>query len=1301
MKNLTKIFALMAMSVMSVALMAQTYTNDDATITWAFTSHESLGATTSPEDAFLSTNFSYGSNLTTPETFSTKNCKAGWAEQTLVFFKPVEAVAKNADDAAANMLEWIVTPASGITFTPDSVSITACTAGGTGDPQVTIYAVYSDQTQETIQARTNPRRPDKTGQGDGPSVYSKNLEHAVPGAFKVRLYFAGLTNTSKGAAVTNIVVTGTVSGTPAASTMYTISAAANIEAAGTVTGAGSYAEGASVTLNATPNAEYAFVNWIKASDSEWTSTDNPLVVEVSGDETYTANFKQLYTVQYGDLSSYLASTKNPLAGTFYADKNDKFTVPAYAHKYLYSANQTFVEWTDGVNTYQPGEEATLTGNITLTPVFDATTKTLANITSEFSITWNLRHSEIEYNSLQGANQQTYYTLTATIGGQKVSIPMTLDPTSGKVNNVGRSDQWTQVNDGTKFIIPAVDGLTIVANGYAAFNTSTTVAGAAITEDMLSNSGKTLTYTYEGSAESIEAVFNGQQYLSTIVVTYPVTEVIPVEGVHITGITVDGESISFPAEINSAENEYTATWAAENVYTTVPVVVASFSEGADETGLVSGTGTSRTYSFTKADRTFKLIINNLYIYEPTGDEEAVAIKHNEGAVENNIWTNGVYTMTTSGIGSSGGADFKFDANTDAPYTISVPADVVVKQFILRNFHANYSGGNGQLKTVTSTGATAYIPTKRACVCNVEGSSDPNRQYEGPAYDLIVNIEDHTAGTPIVFTMVKSAQPMGWIELTTAKETLSTPPTKTAENVTVSDNDAAILVSFDREIAEDVTATIGGQQVTAKGGGSSLLFTAWDLSYNANYTLSIAAGAIKDNYGNVTDAAINIAVNVPAKEEIVPAIYDYIVSNVDELNAALDAVEASNPTSNKTAARKTIFIKNGDYDLGSVMDGDNYLTVRWLNANNVSLIGESRDGVLIHGYSTGISNPVLNLRYGQGFYLQDLTVRNDFDYGTGDLKGVAVAIYGGNKTIMKNVRMLSDQDTQVTGERVYHEDCEIHGTVDFICGGGDNYYFHTDLVLEKSEGIYITAPSTSSATQYGYVFDHCTIKAVDEEAAATTAGKYFLGRPWQNEPRSTFLYTDMQILSAAEGWTNMSAPLISHFYEYGTEHEDAPVDLSTRKKPSISPNEYVPVLTAEEAADFTAHNVLGGEDAWDAAAQAAQVSAPQNVSVGVGELAWDAVADASSYVVLRNGEYFGNTTNIYFTVTANATYSVKAANRFGGLGAASASVYYSNSATDMETVTGDGLQVTGQKVLRDGQLLIVHHGKTYNLLGTEVK
>lgn len=709
---------------------------------------------------------------------------------------------------------------------------------------------------------------------------------------------------------------------------------------------------------------------------------------------------------------------------------------------------------------------------------------------------------------------------------------------------------------------------------------------------------------------------------------------------LTSVTVDGVSADVLTAINTGD-AYSATYSA--CYTTAPTIAAVQIDGENATvdaPIISGS----TYTYAihgsmaggTITRDYTLVLDNVHVYAATGDEESVNIKANEGTIESNVWTNGIYTFATNSLDSY---NQFFKMNGDA-YTISLPADDVVKQLIFKDCSNNYAGNDARVTAVTSTGATAYIPVE-------------NKYYhdtEGAKHDIIVNLEGHAAGTDIVITQQKKGQPMAWIQLTVVKEAPATAPVKTAESVTISDNDAVVALTFDRVIANDVTATIGSNTVTAEGGSATLYFTAWDLAYSSNNTLTIAAGAIRDAYDNSTETAIEVAVNIPAKEAVAQATYDYVVSNVSELTDAVAAVNSSNTSA--SSARKTIFIKNGNYNLGSEVGTGKSLVQ--LKCYNVSLIGESRDGVILYGETDGISNPVLNLRDKSGFYLQDLTVKNTRDYGNGQFDGgVAVAVYGGDKTIMKNVRMLSNQDTQVTGHRAYFEDCDIHGTVDFICGGGDNFYYHTDLVLENRGGNCITAPSTSSAHQWGYVFDACTIKGVDATAAATNAGSYSLGRPWQNEPRAYYLNTDMQVLCSAGGWAAMGT-LPTHFYEYNTLHNGSAVDLSGRQNSSTSTNHYTPILSAQEAAEFTVHNVLGGTDAWDAQADAAQVAAPQNISANGRTLKWNAVSDALLYVVLKDGEYVANTISTTYEVAEDGVYTIKAANKFGGLGAASAAV-----------------------------------------------
>ena len=757
-------------------------------------------------------------------------------------------------------------------------------------------------------------------------------------------------------------------------------------------------------------------------------------------------------------------------------------------------------------------------------------------------------------------------------------------------------------------------------------------------------------------------------------------------ISLTRVTVDGAVVDVLADINNSETGYTATVA--SCYTSKPTVAAVQIDEMNATvgePIVDG----NTYTYTihgsigggTITRDYTLVLNNVHIYTPTGKETAVAIKNGEGELAGGVWTNGVYTLTTTSL--DGGMNGKFKLN-GKDYTLTVPADVVVKQFIIKDFSNNYEKNTtDHLASVSSDGATIYIPTKNNCWHSSEGSP----------YDLVVNIEGHQAGKPIAFSFSqRTGQPLGWFQLTTTHEDPKTAPVKTAESVTINDNDAVVALTFDRVIANDVTATIGDKTVTAQGGAATLYFTAWDLAYASSNTLTIAERAVKDEYGNVTNAAIKVAVNIPAKEAVKKAGYDHVVSTIEQLMEAFAEVNASNTSA--TAARKTIFIKNGEYNLGTEVGTDKSLVQ--LTCYNVSLIGESRDGVILYGETKGISNPVLNLRDRTGFYLQDLTVKNTFDYGLETLKGVAVAIYGGDKTIMKNVRMLSNQDTQVTGHRAYFEDCAIHGTVDFICGGGDNYYYHTDLVLENRKGNVIAAPSTIASHRWGYVFDHCTIKPM-EGATAVEDGSYYLGRPWQHEPRANFLHTKMEVLPNAAGWTTMST-LPTHFYEYDSrDGSNAVVDLSGRTNSPSSTNKYKPILNDEEAAAFTVRNVLGGTDAWDAAALAAQVDAPTNVVLKGADMTWDDEEDAMLYVVFKDGKFLAQTTATTYSLTESGQYTVKAANRFGGLGAASKAVTYKATATGMENAE-EAVQCT--KVMKDGQLLILRDGKTYTIIGKQL-
>jgi len=122
----------------------------------------------------------------------------------------------------------------------------------------------------------------------------------------------------------------------------------------------------------------------------------------------------------------------------------------------------------------------------------------------------------------------------------------------------------------------------------------------------------------------------------------------------------------------------------------------------------------------------------------------------------------------------------------------------------------------------------------------------------------------------------------------------------------------------------------------------------------------------------------------------------------------------------------------------------------------------------------------------------------------------------------------------------------------------------------------------------------------------------------------------------------------------------VDLSGRQNSPTSTNSYNPVLTAEEAAEYNLRNVLGGTDSWLPTEETAVSGAP-TVTLRGRTLSWADLDDARCYVIFRDGQYLDNVTATSYDVTEQGTYTVRSANRNGGLGGSSLPVRYATEVT----------------------------------------
>ena len=380
--------------------------------------------------------------------------------------------------------------------------------------------------------------------------------------------------------------------------------------------------------------------------------------------------------------------------------------------------------------------------------------------------------------------------------------------------------------------------------------------------------------------------------------------------------------------------------------------------------------------------------------------------------------------------------------------------------------------------------------------------------------------------------------------------------------------------------------------------------------------------------------------------------YVVKagDVGSLLSTINLISAKN--SSADASRAYIFLPNGLYDLG-----DAVLTT--ISGYNISLIGDSRDGVIIRNMPTveGIQANATIRNMSTNLYMQDLTLQNDFDSYNSGSKGVAVALWERNssRTICKNVRLLSYQDTYYTNSdsQFYFEGGESHGCVDYICGSGDVFFKGVTLVCEsrsateeKNGNSTIAAPYPGDGVQKGYVFDGCTID--------NKAKEFNFGRAWGGKPKLTFLNTILrqpdEIIGTRFTVAGMNV-VADDFNEYNSLDEEGNVVSPASNIVGFSYNgtinEQETILSDEEAQAYTLDNVFAD---WQPAELTVQLEAPVAI-LSNGTLTWEPVEGASAYAIFRNGTFEAlvvDATEYTITAEADDVLSISTANPMGGFG-----------------------------------------------------
>lgn len=503
-----------------------------------------------------------------------------------------------------------------------------------------------------------------------------------------------------------------------------------------------------------------------------------------------------------------------------------------------------------------------------------------------------------------------------------------------------------------------------------------------------------------------------------------------------------------------------------------------------------------------------------------------------------------------------------------------------------------------------------------------------------------------------------------------------------------------------------------------------------------------GIFKDIYGMTCQQTISITLNITKVENSYEHhTFDFIVGEEGngDINEAIKAAngKAEGKIYNNTKAdgqRYYIFVPDGNYQLtGNTtiscstdpkdapkdekgkpktdMNGQNN-GITEIVKSNISLIGQSKEGVRIWnhpivegiGYTATINLPKLEGKTIEDFYVQDLTLENKFDYW-GSMSeqnasgaGRAVVFWDrGNRTVMKNVSLLSWQDTYYSDNsnanyRGYFEGCDLAGVVDWICGNGDIWFERCNLIHRDRTGNNITAPSTEVGQEWGYVFNNCNIKVENEDPLKFKDQNWTLARPWNNSPACTFINTKMYTQPRKYGWTKMTAGLKLRFHEFKSmDGYGNPIPLETRSLAACTPAPGSDDCILTDTTGYNIRNAMSGTDAFDPQILCRQIDAqsglqsnksseeevdkekaePKNhivwedkITINDNLLQWETIPEALCYFLFKKNEKTGkwmykeNTieNQINLNDYGNGYYCIRAANQRGGLGAATKEMQY---------------------------------------------
>ena len=308
--------------------------------------------TKSPKNGFSLVSVNTGDLKYSLKTSQTTKDKDG-NKMVMAGFGPV---------GSTKAVEWTVKPSKGLTFTPTSISTYVNRFGTDAENGVTVTAKLSNGTSVDL-GNFTALRDNKTTADD---KYSKNenltnhIAIQLTAEQQAQLTSAeGFTlsctvgvGSTKQQGFADVHINGLLNGTVQQVEQYTLSAAVSTVGAGTVkvSPAGTVFDAeTSITVTATKNFGYKFVNWTDANN-QVVSTDEAYTFSISTNTALKANFEKIntYALNYkveGGAKDYMISASpvpTVVEGKNMYEEGTEVTLTASSNDIL-----TFTNWNDG------------------------------------------------------------------------------------------------------------------------------------------------------------------------------------------------------------------------------------------------------------------------------------------------------------------------------------------------------------------------------------------------------------------------------------------------------------------------------------------------------------------------------------------------------------------------------------------------------------------------------------------------------------------------------------------------------------------------------------------------------------------------------------------------------------------------------------------------------------------------------------------------------------------------------------------------------------------------------------------